>query len=346
MTKHAKVNVTADMFSQNVKTMFASNDLNDPTVVPIPSSGRMPYVREHAIQCGNHMITPTLAAYLLKECKLEIQEKRTKTGGDAIAKWVECMDRGYWQQFSQITLCALPDGKMYLINGYHRLNGVVAYRKEQSFNVVVIECANIEEVESRYAQMDRAQFIRLRSDTTAMNAIRFSEGLGISKTVATAFWNTLPILFNGVSRVRHGDTKTKTEMALIEVRACYGFEWAAEIRDYNALITAKGVNPRNRQRLLIPAVIAVALMTLRYVNNRAIDFWGAVALDDGLRSGSPQHTLVRTLAERRFVGGDGENLIVPAVAWNAYYNRRGLSSIRSGASDVLRIAGTPIGRAK
>lgn len=295
------------------------------------------------IHAGNQTIDPATAARALSECALGIQKHRTDSGSLHIKRFAEALKRGFWTDFSQISFGVTPDGRHYLLNGYHRLSALVEFGRPALFNVVTIECADEKEVLSWYARFDRPTLVRMRSDADAMNAIGFASSLGVSRNVARSLWRAIPIILNGMKPVRLGDIKIKVEMSVLEVRAEAAMAWKKEIALYDAVI-ASVVGETFRRKLMSPSVVAVALQTIRHAETKAVEFWTAVAKNDGLRAGTPAHTLVRTLMDRTFRGGDEDNLIVPALAWNALYEGRKLSIIKAGAAGPLRIAGTPVGR--
>lgn len=292
------------------------------------------------IRPGNQQIGPELAACILKDAGLGCQAERSKSGRLHVLRHVENMRRGHWIDYSQISFCRVGHA-FYLVNGYHRVMAIVEYGRPMLFSVVIHECDTYEDVISFYAKFDRSQLQRSRSDEQALNSIDFAETLGTSKTVARSVYRAIPLIRNGMRPVRIVDEKTKVEMAILETRTDAALAWKTEAAIWGGIVdSARGVLKR---KLLNPACTAVALFTIKYQRAHAIIFWSNVAKNDGLPAGSPEHTLIFTLLSRRMFGGDEDNFIIPALAWNAYFRNKPLKMIKAGATGKLVIAGTPVG---
>lgn len=299
--------------------------------------------RPVAIATGDQMIGPDMASRILSECFFDGQAKRMKTSRMAILMHVDRLRRGRWLANSQITFCRLPTGDLYLVNGYHRVSAIVEFGKPASFNVQVYDVDDMDGVSSKYALFDAPKSSRVRGDGQLMNALGFAERLGCSKDAARALFRASILIRNKMKPVREGDRESLLEMYNTEDRADFAMTWADECRLADECL--HGASRALKDKMLNPSVFSVILCTLRYQRERAISFWTAVAKNDGLRKGTPEHTLVQRLVGERMVGGDMENFIVPALAWNAYFRGLPLTMIKSGVTNDLKILGTPVGKA-
>jgi len=307
-------------------------------VVQASGRGEGPIIIHH----GDQKIGPRLAARILKECSFAAQAKRTKSGVLGIARHAENMRRGLWIDNSQIHFCRLGSYQFVLVNGYHRLNAVIKYGSDVSFNIVMIDCDVENDVASVYARFDRPLLHRARSDDQALSAIGFAETLGVIRGVARALYRAIPLIRNEMRAIRNTDIETKVEMAIFEVRADAANNWSKEILLLDEICRLAG--GELKRKLLNPATTAVILQTIKHSEVKAHEFWSRVARNDGLRVLSPEHTLVNALLSRRQFGGDNINFLIPALAWNAFYEGRTIRTIQAGAAGELRIAGTPIGK--
>jgi hypothetical protein len=104
----------------------------------------------------------------------------------------------------------------------------------------------------------------------------------------------------------------------------------------------QGADVKMRKRLLGGGVTAVALVTLRHQEALARNFWGPIADNDGLRRGDPRATLHADLLGSSRTGDHGAlaTIFACTAAWNAYFQRRNLTSIRPSKHGV-RLMGTP-----
>ena len=132
----------------------------------------------------------------------------------------------------------------------------------------------------------------------------------------------------------------RSEFEALEDRFDLASTWQHEARILDELFF--GVSVGLKRKLFGPPLFAVALTTMRHQEEKAKIFWGAVARNDGLRKGTPEHTLVNWLLENRIEALTSDGFIAPALAWNASFRGKMLGALKVGATVGFRIAGTPV----
>jgi len=299
-------------------------------------------VQANSIVHGDQMIGPDLASWIIRECFYAPQKDRMERAAVFVARHVENLRRGYWTDYSQITFARLPNGKLVLVNGYHRTSAIIEYGRPALFNVVIVDCDDESEIGSLYARFDRYGIQRIRTTNQALNAVDLAGRLGVKKFVAEAIFNAVPIINNHMSVPTRADEMSTVEMSIIDVRcdAAHDFEREAKLIE----IAMEGGRWQIKKRVLAGSVAAVMIQTFRYCPDKAALFWSRVVTNDGLRKGSPENTFVEALLNRSFGGRGNELMIAAALAWNAFYYNKSITALKVGAVNELRILGTPVGK--
>ena len=292
------------------------------------------------VQHGDMMIGPDLAKRILSDCFYHAQEGRMKSAKVSILRHVVRLRRGRWLPGSQITFCRINGGRLILVNGYHRLNAVVEFGDDASFNVQIIETKSGEEVDSIYSLFDRAKDARIRSREQGANALHFADRLGVSKTLAKTIGAAVLLIQNDYRPVKNSDREKMVEFDGIEDQLDLAMTWKREAREMDEILNpARGILKR---KLMVGPVLAIALTTLRHQPQRAPAFWLNVARNDGLRKNTPEHTLVDWLLTYRMEANSTDGFVAVSLAWNAFYYNKPIGTLRVGAAKGLRIAGTPV----
>lgn len=291
---------------------------------------------------GDCVITPETMRWVMENCFYPPQKDRMKSGGIHIQRFVLIMRRGRWMSGSQITLARLPSGKHYAVNGYHRAYAHIEFGKPLPYNVQIIDCADENAVDALFSQFDRAIGTRFRPYEQGANALHFSERIGVSRLTAKAVFGAVLLIKNGMRPIKHGDRAALLVIEAMEDRIDIAMEWKAEAIALDKILYRSGTTLK--RKLMGGPIFAVALVTMKYQPEKAKDFWSRVATNDGLRRGSPEHTLVQRLLVERMESHSEEPFFIPALAWNAFYGGRALGAIKSGSVKELRIAGTPVGK--
>lgn len=277
------------------------------------------------INGGTIVIDRDLARLILDEANYDRQRP---VRADALARAVELLSGDDFVDGHQIWFARLPDGRLILIDGQHRISATYELSASRRFVTMVVDCANMDQVHAHYCRFDR--FGRRRSDAEAVSSLGLSDDLTVPKQVAMAAWKAAAYIADDFPfRNNVALAALKTDKAKADyIKA----EFADQVRQYAGAVAYADIHLK--RGLLTPSVVAVALLTLRDQPAKAKEFWDGVAMDDGLRRGDPRHTLVKTLRDRPLRGSHSEGGRIASTAWNAYYSNRELTFIRIVIMDV------------
>lgn len=293
---------------------------------------------ESAIREGRIVITPDLAQKILADSNYEGQRR---VDHRSVNVYAEMMRRGLWELADPISFARLY-GNLTLVNGQHRLHGVVAYGRDVEFRVAVNDCDTPEEVRALYYRFDAV--MRVRTADQVLNAIGLAESENVSRSIARAVYGAVGVIANGFqtpsNNTLRGEAIAKTRIVDLRVEACKPW-WEAARKLQECLKAGQGeITPRIRRA----TTFAVALLTVKYQPEKAIPFWRGVAENDGLKRTDVRHLFVRDLLSRDVsVNAHDQGILTAATAWNAWFEGRPLKIIKVVENQTLRIAGTPIG---
>jgi hypothetical protein len=279
------------------------------------------------------IIDPECARQILDECSFA--GRRPINPATRRAHRLD-MQRRRFRAGSQLAFAQLPNSKQILVNGYHRLNAVIDSGALVEFQVLVERVKNHEEVRDLYCSIDTS--LRMRTDADVVRAAGTAEKLNVRHGVMTAALGAVTIIASGL-RMRPPKDRPD-EVVTAYGRKDHAVEWANEIRVYGDIV-AKATSQKLRSRLLTQAIMAVALVTLRYAPGKARHFWTSVAENDGLRKGNPKKALVKALLESTHRGRPHAGLIYAAQAWNAWFEGRDLHRLRAYETSKCEPLGTP-----
>lgn len=301
----------------------------------IPSSERpdkMPLV--HLIR-GDMDFDPGLAARVIAECHYERQRRLREYHVEELA--VEMQHRRFTQG-TQVAFGRLKD-RLYLVNGQHTMHAIVKSGLTQYLAVLIEDVETYDDLGPLYNRFDN-QATRTWHDS--VRAMGISDKTSLTDAQAAATLSAVLLIQTGfrVPTISNFPTEMKSRDARFQAAK----PWWPYAEKYFALI--EGADNFIRPRLKRQAVVAVALMTLKYQPEIAPDFWIGVANDDGLRRGDPRKTLFRHLIENTSgkLGSPSIQLRAIATTWNAWMENRQLTFIRVYPDSPLVIRGTPIGR--
>lgn len=286
------------------------------------------------IREGFVKLTPAKMGVVLRECRYDRQRQ---VDDKHVATLAEYMRRGLWRDKDQLSFARF-DGRLTLVNGYHRANAQLASGKDILWAIVIYECDTVDQVRALYHRFDTN--LRKRSDQSILKGVGFAEEVGLAPGAATSLYRAVPIIADGmVVRVN----KTGTDVfsrRIVDDRLALAKEYAPAAAAFEAMV--KPATPRLRKKLGNATTYAVALVTTKLQPDTAQEFWGGMAENDGLRRYDPRAVLFADMMGRNFhTGTISQGLVVPALAWNAFWERRDLKIIKVVGGRKVRILGTP-----
>lgn len=268
---------------------------------------------------------------VLKECVYEHQRYIKERH---VAVLADLMRRGQWHPKSQIDF-ALLNGRLILVNGYHRGGAQVRSGKAIEWSVAVHRIRSDADLRALYHSFDTNVAIRGASDLLRAN--EFAGQHGLPQKVAESLYRAVPYI---ASRF---ELNPKKRNFLVEKQIDLRLQVAADYAKAGARYAAclEALPAVRRSRFLSGAMMAVGVITLRYQSATAWEFWAGVANNDGLKRGDPRQALVMDMMTR-VAGGNHANAFAPAIiAWNAFFNDRELKLIKVLDTFVPIIDGTP-----
>jgi hypothetical protein len=280
----------------------------------------------------NHQLLPDEALSVVSNYNYANQRPHSKSHTLVLA---EAMRRGEFREFTSIDFAVL-DGVPHLINGQHTLRAVVSAKKPIWLSIHFHKVDSSRDIEALYSKYDIG---RTRSLRDAMGVIGEELGFTVKERDALAVavgWINLGFrMYSGKD-----DPVRIFEAKDFELKKSLMRDWAVEAsRFFGCIKTAPGFNKALYFR---GAVLAVALITLRYNEEKAVEFWSGSALDDGLRNGDPRKALINWL--RNNPVGKAPHMQHRAVmaCWNSWFKEKSLTKVYPDAGSSLTILGSPI----
>jgi hypothetical protein len=296
-------------------------------VAPLGQS-QFSFIRE-----GTCRFTPAQANLVFRECRYERNrdERRGQRHIDALARQ---MQAGEWLPRSSIDFACLPNGRLVLVNGHHRMLAQVKAGCDIEWMVIFHDCEDEAAVASLFWRFDTV--IRVRSTRNVLDGVNAADNMGLSRLGVASLASAATFIDNGMFPPVGFRSRTYTpaeKLALME-------EWQAEARAYEA--ATKPAQRNVRRKLFGAQVFSVALITMRAAPDSAAEFWRGVAADDGLKRGDPRKTFLDFLRDTHAAGsGYTGTAVAAARAWAAWEAGRDLSMIRIGRASV-RITGSDV----
>lgn len=249
------------------------------------------------------------------------------------------MRQGFHREETEITFGVL-NNRHYLVNGQHTLHAIVIYGKPVKLRVEDRAVASREELAKLYASYDRNL---PRSHGDIYNAHDFASQHHLHKVQVAALSASMPFIVSGFSHdIRSSSTRIGLLMKSPETRLAHMQLWAPHAVSYFQCFV--GASRMNYLISLRAAVAAVGIITMRYQEAKSATFWKRIALDDGLKAGMPERTLLRFLySNPSFIKRTGsEYSRCVAAAWNHYWEGKELKRIVPRDLTLpIFIAGTP-----
>jgi len=255
------------------------------------------------------IVTPAWAADVIENDLFSRQRNKSR---NHIVFLAETMARGEFDGGAPLRFGRF-NGRMYLIDGQHRLNAVIEHGEPAEFVVVTTQCEDADDLARLYARIDRG---RGRSIADALKALGTFENAPISATNIQMVLACAPLF--AVNLTARNIVGAAYASKSAEGRAAIMEPWlpaAAEF--FSAISGAKTEIGKTLQRR---EVIACAIATFADAPKKmAHDFWAGIAGDDGLVQGDPRKQALefcrRTKSSHHGIGHLAHGV---AVCWNAW----------------------------
>jgi hypothetical protein len=272
-------------------------------------------------------ISPAMARHMRNTMHFERQRPISVRN---VARLAEEMKRGWFLPGTPIFICVLPDGREYIVNGNHTLEAIADSGVTVPLVMVRQQVRDIEGAARAYATFDIQQ---TRSWGAALMATGFAAILPMPEKVAAA----VGLIMVGFKPSNEDAFMLRSRTARMQLIPDY-------VGAAHTLFASLAEAPQSNQRLIMRAAfLAVALVTARYQPSTAAEFWGGLALDDGLKASDPRKTLMRYASNNPAAGAAGRALHAKAaaLAWNAFFEGRPLEYCKPTQMADIRILGTP-----
>lgn len=326
----------------------AEHSLNRPKQDNHNKKGRDKMATEYALPKTTSSnivdVTPTMAKRWLDTHTYERQRRIRKYHVNHLANM---MTRGHFRAGSPIDF-AYHANKWYLVNGQHTLNAMVESGVELSLNVMVHSCKSMAEVNKIYASFDR-QLKRTTKDTMAAYDIAGIDELR-SDIKASAYVAT------GMATMGlESSLDANTQQYLYpwhndqEMRAKIVESWMTELQ----VISQDAITESGNTKSIVSkqGFLSVALITYRFSEEKARDFWQGIMLDDGLARDDPRKAFIRAYQADRTEGRSKTlstrsrqrySALYAASAWNLFLANRSIMQLKTPTADrYIRINNTP-----
>jgi len=281
-------------------------------------------------------LAPGTASRLLKELNFPGQRRI-----DAVRNYRHKVriTEGSWQEAYPVHFVALPDGRIWLIDGQHRLSVISELSAPVKITVRIVDMPSEQAARNFYAGFDDKGSVR--TNVQILDAVGLAEKIGLSARMTRAVYEAAPLILNKLEPLTgSAHVRSNPGFFIHEHRMSTVSEWAEQAQEYEKIIT--GAGPLY-EKLRKNGPVAVALYTLRYQPSKARLFWSGVATNDGLRKGDARHTLVQDFLTRDIgAGSQRQKIQQSALAWNAFCEGRDLKIIKCVTGAPISLWGTPV----
>lgn len=252
---------------------------------------------------------------------------------------------GEWVYRTDTHLAMLPDGDVYLLNGYHRLQALSQVSLENVTIPILFTFEYLKDAEDManyYGVMDIGG---MRSPTDAIHAQGLAETWGVSPEVLRSIGSAGALIMTDFTGGRSNSWHSAVGRS---IPARINFIRAWEEEAYRVQDLYKKSSAPTRKPMLRQPIVGVMLLTLRDQPQKAEAFWTKVVTGEGLYKGDPENTLRNYILNTK-MSGTPEHVYARYVAncWNAFYQGRKLGKAQvhsEGLTDLIVIEGTTYSR--
>lgn len=303
---------------------------------PIHQSAQHPlgFIRE-----GFVTFTPAQANAVLRECTYDRQRKIDKMH---VATLRELMQRGSWTPKDKLDFAVMMDGRLILVNGYHRMTAQAESGQNIEWTIATHLCRDLADVRGLYFKFDTN--VHIRSENNILQGVGFGEQHGILTKTAKSLYRAAPIIASGMVvgsvSARGGSIDDLRVQRIVDARLEFAEQFVAEAKAIEKLM--KPADKRVAKKMMSSGFFATALVTMKHQPDQAYEFWGGLFLNDRLRRGDPRSTLHADMLTRDYKHGlMQQTVVVPTKAWNAFFENRDLKIIKVQQGQKFRLLGTP-----
>lgn len=316
-------------FHQSWKEKSTALPLKAHTPEPVP------HLEPLGITSGSKVITPELAKRIISECMFSGQRNVFYY---QVKLLVDKMKNGEWLPDDQISFCRLPDGTMILVNGYHRMQAVIESGIPIVFNIRILECKNMNDVRKAYITFDTGT--RSRSETEVIEAMGITKEFNLTKQVAGAVYRAAPLIANNM--LHYNYQTSPIQIKNVTQRIMLADDLWMLGKKYQDLVSTAAY--KHRAKLLVAGVVGVAIATIKHQYELASQFWPRVGDMANMKIDDPRLILAKTLDERSYkIPKDGTvpaSAIDAALAWNAFYDGRSITVLKTSQIKHFQVKGT------
>lgn len=286
---------------------------------------------------GIKSVSPQEARYYRSVFPYSRQRKMTPK---LSAEYSRLMKEGNFAPLSDIFFGYYADDptgqRYYLIDGNHTSEAIAAL--DFIFNNIMIKvfpCKSMEEVNRLYINLGGG---KKRTLADALRADGITSEMKNAKSFVAAF-NACLLSFHQRNDAVYRGTIENITLLYKTAQLC---ALANDIFDKSSEI-------KPMERILKRShILAIMLATLKYQPDKAYEFWQQIASNDGLRIGTPQHTLhTYLLTDKKVISAEavkkdkrGIEARAAARAWNAFYDDQPLKQLNIKSWSLI-IKGTP-----
>lgn len=305
--------------------------ITDPAIRPEDRHALTEWIRD-----GSVLITPDMAKRIISECMFSGQRKVFYY---QVKLLVDKMKNGEWLPNDQISFCKLPDGKMILVNGYHRMTAVTESGIPIIFSIRILDCKDMSDVKRAYITFDTGT--RSRSESEVISAMGITEEFNLTKQVAEAVYKAAPLIANKM--LYYNYQTSPIQIKNVTQRIMLADDLWLLGKKYQDLISTAAY--KHRSKLLMSGVVGVAIATIKHQYELASQFWPRVADMANMKIDDPRLVLAKTLTERKYQANakDGTvpaNAIDSALAWNAFYSGKSITILKTTQIKNFHVKGT------
>lgn len=313
------------------------NDIFD--ITPTTSESRFKEtVMRDARRGGITTLTPKGAALILEQMNFPGQRA---INAAQVYGHTHAIIRGDWMEGHAMTFAELPDGRIWLVDGQHRLTAISQQSENVPVTIRLVPVENEKEAGEFYSGFD--QKTSVRSTKQIIHATQACDDSGLSVDVAAAVFAASTLLDNDLIPATNAQNNKNREIFLLHTRMSAIAAWKKEALIYSGIMD---IAQRSlRAKMMQAGIMAVALYTLRYQGSKAVDFWTGFATQANLGVSDPRQALYADCMTRKLnCGSSKQRVQQPTLAWNAFFQGRKLQIIKCLPDSKVVILGTPLAK--